>query len=122
MKIQKEKIKKIKDTEIVDIVCDICQNSCFVSGKNKEGSFEYLTVSGSFGYWSNKDCENWTAHICEKCVDEHLSKIILFNIDLYMNKSDLMLKKLNDPINRRRKIRKLNGLDFEIKMSEKNEE
>jgi hypothetical protein len=123
MKIEKEVIKQIKDIETEDIICDICLESCYVGDSNGHGDHEHLTISGSFGYWSNqKDGEKWEAHVCEKCVDEYLSKMILFNKDLYMGRDKRIIKEMNDPIQRRRKIREIAGLDFEIKMKKENEE
>lgn len=70
MKIIKiETILKNIDT-IDDIFCDICGKSC-----KTEYGFEYLECNTVWGFNSNKDMESWTAHICEKCVDEKLNFI-----------------------------------------------
>ena len=34
-----------------------------------------MGLKADFGYGSKKDMERWTAHVCEKCVDEKLSFI-----------------------------------------------
>jgi hypothetical protein len=34
-----------------------------------------MTMAAEWGYNSNKDMENWKAHICEKCVDEKFNFI-----------------------------------------------
>jgi len=73
---------------ITDVLCDCCGKSC----KVKEGIidndtradngepyyvFEFMKLEANWGYYSEgqKDTEKWTAHICEKCVDEKLSFI-----------------------------------------------
>jgi hypothetical protein len=92
-KINNMKITEIQNrkTEIVtDIICDICGKSC----KKKEDIinndlrldhgepyyvFEYMTLYGNWGYYSeSKDTEEWTAEVCEQCVDEKLSSLIKF--------------------------------------------
>jgi hypothetical protein len=34
-----------------------------------------MELEAHWGYDSGKDCEKWTAHVCEKCVDEKFSFI-----------------------------------------------
>lgn len=65
---EKTEIHK-KDIEVTtDIICDSCGNSC-----KTHTDFEYMELRANWGYASKKDMERWTAHICEKCVDEKLS-------------------------------------------------
>lgn len=75
------RIEEVKTEIVVDIICDSCGKSCKKEeyvvdnehnpeyGKNSP-IFEYMELSANWGYWSDKDTEKWTAHICEKCVDE----------------------------------------------------
>jgi hypothetical protein len=60
--------KPVEKTEldISNVLCDCCGKSCYDGNIN----FEYMTMQSSWGYYSNKDLETWTAQICEKCVDE----------------------------------------------------
>ena len=66
-------IEKVKKTvEVVkDILCDSCGESC-----KKGNSFEYMELQANWGFNSEKDLEQWTAQICEKCVDEKFRFII----------------------------------------------
>lgn len=73
MEIKKKVSKKIE--VISDVICDKCKKSCRI-----EKNFEYLTISGSFGFNSKHDLESWTAHICEDCAEE-LAKVINFKVD-----------------------------------------
>ena len=62
-----------KDIEVTkDIICDCCGNSCKSNNSDIE-NFEYMTMEAYWGYTSVKDSEKWTAHICEKCIDEKFS-------------------------------------------------
>jgi hypothetical protein len=85
-------IKKVEErlTEITDdIICDICGESCsqheyivdnpvrLDHGKPHK-VFEYLTLKSKWGFYSDKDEQYWEAHVCEKCVDKHLSPLIKF--------------------------------------------
>lgn len=47
---------------VKDVLCNKCGKSC-------EG-FEYVELSTSWGYFSNKDLEHHESHICEKCYDD----------------------------------------------------
>ena len=61
--------KKLVETDIVsDIICDICGGTC-----NTEYGHEFMQLSANWGFMSNKDLEEWTAQICEKCVDDKFS-------------------------------------------------
>jgi hypothetical protein len=42
-----------------------------------------MELKANWGYFSDKDLECWTAHVCEKCVDEKLS-FIKFEKNHYM--------------------------------------
>lgn len=71
--------KKLEEVEVVaDIICDICGASC----KTEYGN-EYLSLTTSWGYMSNKDLETWKAQICEKCVDEHFKIVKFQKIDSF---------------------------------------
>jgi hypothetical protein len=59
---------------VVDIICDCCGNSCKKS-EHITGNFEYMKMATTWGYDSNKDLEQWIAHICESCVDEKFTFI-----------------------------------------------
>ncbi len=70
MKIKKKIKKEVSVLE--DVICDSCGKSCIdKSGMN----FEFMEMKANWGYGSKKDMEQWTAHICENCVDEKLSFI-----------------------------------------------
>ena len=71
-------IKNIKvykeSTELHDVLCDCCGNSCKTSF-----GFEYMELKSSWGFSSGKDLQRWSAQVCETCVDEKLS-FIKFNV------------------------------------------
>lgn len=74
------KIKEVVEIQqqiITDIICDSCGKSCtYHIDDNKYHSIHnYFELISRFGYGSKKDGEEWTAQICEKCVDEKLSFI-----------------------------------------------
>ena len=62
-------IGRIVKKDVVDIICDICGDSC-----QKEYDYEYSELKAIWGYDSKKDLENWEMQFCEKCSD----KIITF--------------------------------------------
>lgn len=107
------------DKEILaDIICDVCQKSCKTSNdihfEHTESNFDFLHISGTFGFWSKHDDERWEGDICELCSVNYLEKIICFNkqnnISNYSEDDDL-----NQRANRIRKIRKINeSLEFKI--------
>jgi hypothetical protein len=82
-------IKEIQNKKveiITDIICDSCGQSCKVREDIIDNdlrldhvqpsySFEFMDLEAHWGYDSGKDCESWSAQICEKCVDEKLSFI-----------------------------------------------
>lgn len=71
--IHTKKITKEVD-EITDIICDCCGKTC----KTNTG-FEHMKLHAYWGYHSNgKDLEEWSAQICETCVDEKFG-FIKFN-------------------------------------------
>ena len=57
--------ERILTEKVVDIKCDICQQSCA-----RECGFEYATLSAYWGYDSNKDGQNCLCHLCETCYDK----------------------------------------------------
>lgn len=70
MKIKKKLKKEVSVLE--DVICDSCGQSCL----DKVGmNFEFIEMKANWGYGSKKDMEQWTAQVCEKCVDEKLSFI-----------------------------------------------
>ena len=62
-----KKLKKLPVDRIVDVVCDVCGQSC----KN-DVSIEYaqLHVPGGWGYGSRKDGEWHDCDLCEDCYDK----------------------------------------------------
>lgn len=86
-----EILKPVKKTEnaVIDIICDSCGKSCkihtmIIDNDLREDNgqthhiFEYMKLEANFGYFSKKDGETWTAHICENCIVEKLVPIIKF--------------------------------------------
>lgn len=69
---------------VVDVICDCCGKSC-KKNISRDGDFnlEYMTLSAKWGYASTHDLESWEAHICNKCVDKKLAKIIDFRKEEY---------------------------------------
>ena len=115
-----KKVQKTEEVdEIVDVTCDICMNTCRDS---IDMNHEYLNIKGNWGYGSDKDGETWEAHVCEKCSDEHLSKLILFQKSLYMGKSKEIEQEINKSNIRKRKIRKSVGSKIEISVKVDKEE
>lgn len=75
---------------ITDIICDSCGKSCKVdeiiienAAREDNGQphyyFEYMKLEANYGYGSKYDLQKWTAHICEKCIEEKLMPIIKFS-------------------------------------------
>jgi len=69
MEITKKQTKEIDIIE--DIICDCCGKSC----KKDNNNIEYLSLKSNWGFYSKKDLQQWTAQICEDCVDTKLSFI-----------------------------------------------
>ena len=87
--IQNKNIEKI-----VDVICDCCGKSCRVYTyvidnpvRHDHGEthhvFEFMKLQSSWGYYSGKDTEKWSAQVCEKCVDEKF-KFINFKKEEYL--------------------------------------
>jgi hypothetical protein len=81
-----KEIQNKKKEVVTDILCDICGVSCkkrediVQNERNLDNgqpyySFEFMELKANWGYESGKDCEEWSAQICEKCVDEKLNFI-----------------------------------------------
>jgi uncharacterized cysteine cluster protein YcgN (CxxCxxCC family) len=72
-----KELKLVTTERVVEVICDSCGKSCSKQYTDMDGNihnaFEYLTMSAHWGYFSNKDMTKYTAHICEKCVDEKFS-------------------------------------------------
>jgi len=49
----------------VEVVCDICKQST-----SKGLNCEFATLSATWGYYSKKDTEMHTVHLCEICYDK----------------------------------------------------
>jgi predicted aldo/keto reductase-like oxidoreductase len=56
--------------QLVDVTCDICGKSCDVAAFPGQKSFEYATLSASWGYGSNKDGDTHECIICTHCFDK----------------------------------------------------
>lgn len=79
-----------KTTETNEVTCDICSESC----ENLEATaawenlpkkeYDYVELKASWGYFSDWDGENWVAHVCTKCIKQHLFPLIKFNVRDYM--------------------------------------
>lgn len=93
------KIKKAlnkKENIVTDVICDICGKSCKKDERIVDNElridqgdvfylFEYMTLYANWGFYStSKDTQEWTAHVCEQCVDEKLSPMIKFKKDNYI--------------------------------------
>ena len=102
-----KKVTKYKKVDSIDdVICDICGNSCdmgpiFIDKKesrkmkvchitntpyikrDQDKNFEYLTMNAKWGYNSVYDLEEWNAHICQNCVQEHLLKFVKFKSTQY---------------------------------------
>lgn len=69
-----------KTLETNEITCDICSESCenlegtaaFDPESNKK-DYDYVELKASWGFFSDWDGENWEAHVCTKCIKQHLS-------------------------------------------------
>lgn len=80
-------MKKYKTRQarvLVDICCDVCGTSCKnVHARDydddqelhEDGDFEYGTVSATWGYFSRKDGESYSATLCETCFDDVVKHI-----------------------------------------------
>jgi len=128
-----KKIRKVevnKEVEsLEDLICDCCGQDIVLlhepkaNVKNEYSYKDFLTINKRWGYYSNKDDITWEAHICEKCVDTHLSKIILFNKTMNDYRTIEELKTSNKVTDRKRKIRRINGeVEFEIINKREDEE
>lgn len=82
-------VQKFPTSIVTDIICDCCGKSCKVDEGvidndiridhgEKYRTFEYMKLNAIWGYNTKKDMERWTAHVCEKCVDEKLSPLVNF--------------------------------------------
>lgn len=77
MLIKKEVIKV--SLEITGVTCDICGSDCCKPNDTEKESPEYMTLKANWGYGSDKDCQVWTAQVCEDCVDKHF-KMVKFQV------------------------------------------
>ncbi len=62
--------------EMEDVVCDICQKSCHVSGRNH--SYGTLKFSGCYG--SKYDLQCVEMHLCDECTFEIVNRSTTENI------------------------------------------
>jgi len=61
--------KKIEiDEEIIK--CDFCEGMMVADFKHTNGLEHSATLTFSFGYFSNRDGDNWNWDACHKCADE----------------------------------------------------
>lgn len=85
-----KKIELKKQEVIEDIICNVCNQSCKtneypiendlrIDNDEKYKIFNSVKIEKYWGYDSSKDGQYWYANVCEKCFDEHLSKIIKFD-------------------------------------------
>lgn len=85
-----KEVQSKKSEVVTDILCDICGKSCKVDETTitnpfrpdkgeKIYDFSCIRLEKYWGYGSARDEEYWEAQICDKCIDEHLVKIIKFN-------------------------------------------
>lgn len=84
-----------RQTIVTDVLCDICGQSCKVDEgvvdnpvRDDHGQtyydFEYMKLQANWGYHSPKDCEEWTAQVCFKCVEEKLAPMVKFKTRFYL--------------------------------------
>jgi hypothetical protein len=67
--------------EIEDIICDMCGGSC----KKDLDILDCIIIDHKWGYGSNLDGEQWTAHICADCAENKLKPLIKFKIKDWMS-------------------------------------
>ena len=77
---KKEELGMIETKILMDIICDICGESCIDSITM---NYEYLNLFTRWGYGSKHDGEPWAAQVCEKCTLEILEPLIKFNKEAY---------------------------------------
>lgn len=80
MEIREEKMMPQK--VITDVICDCCGKSC-VNLNNDMKLLEFMKLEATWGFGSNHDTEEWTAQLCEKCVEEKL-KFVKFKKSNYL--------------------------------------
>lgn len=69
---QKHEKQMAEVDKLVDVLCDRCGKSCLDDiGMNHE----YAEIKATWGYGSNKDCQQHKIEICEKCYDEMISTL-----------------------------------------------
>lgn len=78
-------MKKYKTRQarvLVDICCDVCAKSCKNDREisadyelDADADFEYATLSATWGYFSRKDGESYSAALCEDCFDAVVTHI-----------------------------------------------
>lgn len=65
------KYRKRLKSELSDIVCDICGESCMSDCSMKDPAMaEWALLEASWGYCSRKDGEHYNCEMCEKCFDK----------------------------------------------------
>lgn len=74
----KKEIRNEPREVITDVICDICGGTCSRGEMVDVVGHEYMTLHANWGYFSDKDLEDWKAHICEPCVDKHLVPLVKF--------------------------------------------
>lgn len=59
--------RTIEKEEVYGYECDVCGNLCC---NNEHQAYEWATLRGHWGYFSNKDQEDHECHMCESCYDK----------------------------------------------------
>ena len=65
----KVKTEAIEQEKVVDVLCDLCKQSCKVD-KDEEHSIEFAALEIEHGYWSEQDGDHEYAHFCLECFDK----------------------------------------------------
>jgi hypothetical protein len=66
-------VKKVRRKVAVcsDVICNRCGESClkYLTKNSEFNSYEYATISASWGFYSQKDGMITRAHLCEGCME-----------------------------------------------------
>ena len=76
--------------QVVDVLCDVCGEST----RYEDGSLEYGTVKGSWGYNSKHDNERYEVHLCETCFFGTLAYLRQDRKSTRLNSSHLKLSRM----------------------------
>lgn len=66
-----------RDVEVVsDVICNLCGKTCNAAkGQEETPSYEFATISASWGYFSTHDMDVHEAHVCNLCYDSVLTPL-----------------------------------------------